>query len=195
MCFPSGPPFCHTKSVDPGEWTVRPERTTLDPPVVLHAPSDPRVKGTESVVAAVSKLQAEGVSLRFELLQGVSREAVRSALERSTIVVDQLNAGWYGTFAVEAMALGKPVVAAMDLLAHPCLPQEFCRDVPVIHASRDTLADQLRSLLDSRDECQRVGSAGRAFVERWHDPRKVARTVVDAYYIDRSTERMVKPAS
>ena len=32
------------------------------------------------------------------------------ALRRADIVVDQLNAGWYGLFAIEAMALGKPVL-------------------------------------------------------------------------------------
>ena len=114
------------------------------PPLVVHAPSDPRVKGTEQIVAAVSSLEADGVPLRFELLQGTSRTEVRSALGRSAIVVDQLNAGWYGGLAVEAMALGKPVVAALDLLEHPCLPPDFRRDVPVVDASAETLADRLR---------------------------------------------------
>jgi glycosyltransferase involved in cell wall biosynthesis len=193
--LPERATFLPYASVDPDEWVLRPEVTVLDPPVVVHAPSDPRVKGTDRIVAAISQLQTEGVPLRFELLQGANREMVRSALERSTIVVDQLNAGWYGGFAVEAMALGKPVVAAMDLLGHPCLPHEFRRDVPVVHATGETLADRLRSLLASGEECRRLGSAGRAFVERWHHPRKVARTVVEAYYPDGRTARTVKPAS
>ena len=116
--LPARATFLPYASVDPEEWQVRREPTT-DPPVVVHAPLDPRVKGTNDIVAAVDRLQAEGVPLRFELLQGVDRSAVRSALERSAIVVDQFNAGWYGGFAVEGMALGKPVVAALDLLEHP----------------------------------------------------------------------------
>ena len=79
------------------------------------------------------------------------------------------------------MALGKPVVAALDLLEHPCLPPDFRRDVPVVDASAETLADRLRALLASVEERRRLGSAGRSFVERWHDPRKVARTVIAAY--------------
>ena len=151
------------------------------PPLVVHAPSDPRVKGTDHVVAAIAGLEAEGVPMGFELLQGVGRDAVRSALERSAVVVDQLNAGWYGGLAVEAMALGKPVIAGVDLLSHPSLPPDLRAELPVVDASAETLADRLRLLLASVDERRRLASAGRAFVERWHDPRKVARTVIAAY--------------
>ena len=179
--LPARASFLPYASVDPDEWAVSPEETD-GPPLVVHAPSDPRVKGTDRVVAAIARLQAEGVPLRFELLHGVDREDVRSALERSAVVVDQLNAGWYGGLAVEAMALGKPVIAALDLLGHPSLPPDFRRDVPIVDASAETLADQLQALLASPEERRRLGSAGRAFVERWHDPRKVARTVIAAYH-------------
>jgi hypothetical protein len=185
--------FLPYASVDPLEWSLSPE--VADPPIVVHAPSDTRVKGTAQVAAAVSRLEDEGVPLRFELLEDVHRDAVRSALERSAIVVDQLNAGWYGGLAVEAMALGKPVVAALDLLEHPSLPSDFRRDVPIVHASATTLADCLRRLLTSPDERRRLGHEGRAFVERWHDPRKVARTVIGAYYEAGSTPRTVNPDS
>jgi glycosyltransferase involved in cell wall biosynthesis len=172
--------FLPYASVDPDEWTVSPEELN-GPPLVVHAPSDPRVKGTEHVVAAISQLQAEGVPLRFELLHGLSRTAVRSALERSAIVVDQLNAGWYGGLAVEAMALGKPVIAALDLREHPCVPRRLERELPVVDTSAETLFDRLKLLLTSVDERRRVAASGRAFVERWHDPRKVAQTVIEAY--------------
>lgn len=172
--------FLPYASVDPDEWTVTSEAPD-GPPLVVHAPSDPRVKGTEHVLAAISQLEAAGVPLRFELLHGIGRTAVRSALERSAIVVDQLNAGWYGGLAVEAMALGKPVVAALDLREHPSVPTELGRELPVIDAAAETLPDRLRLLLTSVDERRRVGLASRSFVERWHDPRTVARTVIDAY--------------
>ena len=179
--LPDRASFLPYANVDPDEWVVCPEESD-GPPLVVHAPSDPRVKGTDHVAAAISSLEATGVPLRFELLHGISRTAVRSALERSAIVVDQLNAGWYGGLAVEAMALGKPVVAALDLLEHPCLPRELRRDVPVVDASAETLAARLSELLASVEERRRLGSAGRSFVERWHDPRKIARTVVATYY-------------
>ena len=178
--LPERAAFLPYASVDPLEWEVHPESSD-GPPLVVHAPSDPRVKGTDQIMAAVARLRADGVPLRFELVQGVDREVVRSALERSAVVVDQLNAGWYGGLAVEAMALGKPVVAALDQLGLPCVPAGLRRDLPVVDASADTLADRLRALLASAEERRRLGLAGRAFVEQWHDPRAVARTVIETY--------------
>jgi hypothetical protein len=178
--LPERAAFLPYASVDPREWEALPESSTAAP-LVVHAPSDRRVKGTEHVEAAVARLAAEGVALEFELLHGVDHAAVRSALERSAVVVDQLNAGWYGGFAVEAMAVGRPVVAALDRRDHPCLPPGLRRDLPVVEATVETLVERLRTLLTSPDERRRLGAAGRSFVEQWHDPRAVARTVIATY--------------
>lgn len=178
--LPARAVFLPYASVDPLEWAPHLEDSD-GPPLVVHAPSNPRVKGTDHVVRAVDELRAEGVPLRFELVQGVDRETARRRLERSAIVVDQLHAGWYGGLAVEAMALGKPVIASLTAIDLPSVPPELRRDLPIVDASPDTLARRLRDLLTSADERRRLGVAGRAFVERWHDPRTVARTVAARY--------------
>ena len=150
-------------------------------PLVVHAPSDRRVKGTEHVEAAVARLAEEGVPLEFELLQGVGHAEVRSALERSAIVVDQLNAGWYGGFAVEAMAIGRPVLAALDRRDDPVSPT---RPPARSSGGRRLRRDAGRAsagATHSPDERRRLGAAGRSFVEHWHDPRAVARTVIATY--------------
>lgn len=186
--LPERASFLPYASVDPRSWTVTPEATD-GPPIVVHAPSDPRVKGTEQIVAAIGQLQAEGIPLRFELVQNVGRDAVRTALERSAVVVDQLNAGWYGGFAVEAMALGKPVLASLTGLTLSSVPAGLRDDLPIVDVSAETLADRLRTLLLSADERRHLGLAGREFVDRWHDPRAVARTVIEAYRADPSHDR------
>lgn len=178
--LPARAVFLPYASVDPAEWEVQPEDPD-GPPLVVHAPSDPRVKGTDLIKTAVTRLQAEGVPLRFELVQGVDRGAVRRVLERAAIVIDQLYAGWYGGLAVEAMAVGKPVLAALDGLNFACVPAELRSDLPVVDVTVETLADRLRELIASPEERRRLGLSGRAFVERWHDPRTVARIVVASY--------------
>ena len=75
-------------------------------PLVVHAPSHRGKKGTEHVLAA-----CEGLPLELELVEGLRHDEARRRYEAADIVVDQLNAGWYGLFAIESMALGKPVIA------------------------------------------------------------------------------------
>ncbi len=74
-------------------------------PLVVHAPSHRGKKGTEDVIAA-----CEGLPVELELVEGLHHDEARRRYEEADIVVDQLNAGWYGLFAIEAMALGKPVI-------------------------------------------------------------------------------------
>ncbi|HTO26663.1 MAG TPA: glycosyltransferase [Gaiellaceae bacterium] len=145
-------------------------------PVVLHAPSSRTRKGTEHVVAACEQLGVE-----LEIVEGLDH---REALERyrnADVVVDQLNAGWYGVFAIESMALGKPVVTFLHEEAVRRTEEAFGVEVPIVSATRDTLADVLRPLVESPEERRRIGAASRAYVERVHDADAVASRLVDLY--------------
>jgi glycosyltransferase involved in cell wall biosynthesis len=90
------------------------------------------------------------------------------------VVVDQLLLGWYGGFAVEAMALAKPVVCAIDDAANP-----FGAQLPVVRATPATLADRIRELATAPERRREIGLACRRFAETVHDPRTVARQVLD----------------
>ena len=79
--------------------------------VVAHAPTDRDVKGTAHVISAVEALRQEGVSVRLDLIEHVTHDEALSRLAAADLVVDQLVLGWYGAVAVEAMALGRPVLA------------------------------------------------------------------------------------
>jgi len=74
-------------------------------PVILHAPSSRRRKGTEHVIAA-----CEGLDADLEIVEGLPHEEAFARFRNADIVIDQLNAGWYGVFAIECLALGKPIV-------------------------------------------------------------------------------------
>jgi glycosyltransferase involved in cell wall biosynthesis len=145
-------------------------------PVVLHAPSNRAKKGTEHVIAACATLPVE-----LELVEGVRHDEARERYRRADIVVDQLNAGWYGLFAIEAMALGKPVVSFLHDEARRRTGEAFGLDVPIVQATRETLADALRPLVDTPAERRRLGAAGRAYVERVHDADAVADRLLDIY--------------
>ena len=145
-------------------------------PVVLHAPSSRRRKGTEQVIAACEQLPVE-----LEIVEGLHHDEARRRYERADIVVDQLNAGWYGLFAIEAMALGKPVVTFLHDEAVARTEEAFETTVPVVSATADTLIDRLRPLIEDAGERRRIGARSRAYVEQIHDADRIADRLLDIY--------------
>jgi hypothetical protein len=148
---------------------------------IAHAPTHFGAKGTSFVLAALAELRAESVDFEFDLIQAASHEEAIARIAQCDLFVDQLLAGWYGGAAVEAMMLGKPVVAYIRDSDCAWLPADFRRDLPIMSATPDTLATVLRDLL-SRDheQLRQYGSASRRFAERYHDPVVVARQVMAA---------------
>ena len=145
-------------------------------PVVVHAPSSRQRKGTEHVVAACRELDVE-----LDVVEGIPHHEARRRYERADIVVDQLNAGWYGLFAIEAMALGKPVLTFLHDEAVRRTEEAFGVRVPIVSATKETLTERLRPLVASPDERRRLGAVGRAYVEHVHDADRVADRLLDIY--------------
>jgi glycosyltransferase involved in cell wall biosynthesis len=145
-------------------------------PLVVHAPSSRARKGTDHVVAACAELD-----LDLEIVEGLDHRAAFERYRRADIVVDQLNAGWYGVFAIEAMALGKPVVTFLHDEAVRRTEEAFGIEVPIVSATKETLAAALHPLASSPDERLRLGAASRAYVEQVHDVERVADRLLALY--------------
>jgi glycosyltransferase involved in cell wall biosynthesis len=164
------PPGIDLSRVDPVPPSDRPR------PLIVHAPSSRRRKGTEDVVAAI-----EGLDADLELVEGLHHDEAFERYRAADIVVDQLNAGWYGIFAIEAMALGKPVVTFLHDVAVRRTEEAFGVDVPLVAATKETLRERLRPLVESSGERRRIGGASRAYVERVHDLERVTDRLLDVY--------------
>jgi glycosyltransferase involved in cell wall biosynthesis len=145
-------------------------------PVVLHAPSSRRRKGTEHVIAAL-----EGLDADLEIVEGLHHDEAFERYRNADIVVDQLNAGWYGLFAIECMALGKPVVTYLHDEAVRRTGEAFGTAVPLVSATAETLRERIRPLVADAAERRRVGAASRAYVERVHDLEWVTDRLLDVY--------------
>jgi len=145
-------------------------------PLVVHAPSRKASKGTEFVEAACAQLPVD-----LDVVHGVTHDEAIERYRQADIVVDQLNAGWYGLFAIEAMALGKPVVTFLHDEAVRRTEEAFGVPVPIANASKETLADVLRPLVDDADERRRRGELSRGYVEAVHDDEKIADRLLALY--------------
>lgn len=182
LVLPSRAAFLPYSSIDPRSW-----RTATAPGgnarrTVVHAPTHRAVKGTRYVLDAVARLKEEGVDLELHLIENLPHSEVRAALEGADIFVDQLLAGWYGGAAVEAMALGRPVIAYLREEDLAFVPEAMRSDLPVVSAQPSTIYRVLKELLSRpAAELAELGARGRRYIERWHDPMAIAQRLKADY--------------
>ena len=174
--LPPNARFLPYASFDPAG--VKPVPPSADPDhhvVFAHAPSHRGAKGTEHVLAAADALKAEGLPFELRLIEGMARAEAIAAYSTCDVVIDQLLAGWYGGLGLEAMALGKPVIAHLRQADLPALDPDMRSALPVTNATPNTIADVMRTMIAMpRGELRTLGLACRAFAEAWHDPRAIA---------------------
>lgn len=182
--LPAGARFCPYAHIDLNQWAVvhGAETEKYRAPVVLHAPSHRGVKGTRHVLEAVEKLKKDGLALELVLVEGMSNAEAKKHYERADILVDQLLAGWYGGLAVELMALGKPVICYIRDEDLGYIPAEMRADLPVINASPESIYEVLKFWITAgRSELSQRGAQGRQYVEKWHDPLRIAQFMKTEY--------------
>jgi len=145
-------------------------------PLIVHAPSDKKIKGTEYILKAICKLKKE-YNFRFKLIHGLNHEDAKRIYEKADIIVDQLLGGAHGVFSIEAMALGKPVVCSI----REDLKNKYPKDLPIISANPDTIYNVLKVLIENAKLRHELGEKGRAYIEKYHDARKIARELIKVY--------------
>ena len=76
---------------------------------------------------------------------------------------------------MELMALGKPVLVYIRPEDLAFIPQSMQADLPFVEVEPKTILEVLRRIVQMpRSDLHALGRRSRAFVERWHDPRRVA---------------------
>lgn len=139
---------------------------------VLHAPNHRAIKGTQYLVDAIEELRTEGANIELVLIERMPNEQLLHLVADCDLVVDQLVIGWYAMFAIEGMAMGKPVVCRL----RPDLIEFFedvgalqSGDIPLVDARPSTIRDVLWKVYGmSPDERRQIGEAGRRYVEKYH---------------------------
>ena len=148
-----------------------------DCPLVVHAPSEPLIKGTRFVMSAMDDLRREGLRFSYKLIKGMSNAEAREWFRKADIAIDQLCIGWHGVMTIECMALGKPVIVYIrDDLYEKHHPR-----IPIENANPDTIKEKLRALIKDFDKRAELGRSGRRYVEEVHDVSKVAAQWLDVY--------------
>lgn len=169
--FPFRPPL------DISRFSYTPLDEPSRPPVVLHVPTEPHVKGTEQIIAAAEKLQAEGLRFEFKMVRKLTQKEFYRELSQCDIYIDELRCGSHGVTAVEAMASGKPTITYI----RPDLLEKYPSDLPLVNANPDTITVVLRNLIEDNIRRADISRRSRAYAEKYHDSRVVARDMLNVY--------------
>lgn len=143
---------------------------------VAHAPSNRAKKGTDAVIAACEELNVE-----LDLIEGVKHDEARGRYALADVIVDQLVVGWYGLFAIESMATARPVVTYLHEDAVEKTERAYDVQVPIVSATKETLVEKLRPLIESASLRHELGDRGREYVAKVHDLNAVGDRLVEIY--------------
>jgi len=141
-------------------------------PLVLHVPTNPRLKGTAEIDAVLRQLEADGL-VEYRRVQGVAPEDMPALVASADVVVDQVALGLYSLTAVEAMAAGRLVVAHVPDRVRARTPVPL----PVLEADGAGLADVVRGALADRDAARARAAEGPAYARAVHDGTRSAKVL------------------
>lgn len=146
--------------------------------IIMHCPTNRRQKKSDYIEAALDRLKAEGYKFKYKCITNVTHDQLKEEYISSDIVIDQLN-GWFGTVSIEAMALGRPVIAGY--YPHLCHYDKRYENMPIINADIYNIYDVLKGILDGKCNLEAISKASRDFVMRVHDVKPITKQLIDIY--------------
>lgn len=157
---------------------VYPDALSQKPIRIVHAANHRAFKGTDFLVSAVEELAAEGVLIELVLVEKMPNEIALALYRSADIIFDQCLIGFHGYFALEGMALGKPVMSFVRS------PQEYLlapNECPIINTSLKTLKRDIAELCRDRDRLHDLGARGRQYIEKYYTVAAVSQRMASAY--------------
>jgi len=144
---------------------------------VLHAPSNPTVKGTALVRAAVKKLKVEGYDFEYIELMNRPNSEVLANLESSHIVLNQFYAAMPGVFGIESMAKYNAVLMSPDYENLPDGSKNAW-----VRTKYWEIYDNLKYLLDNPSKIDEYAKNGYEFVKNNYTEEKVKEFYINTFY-------------
>ena len=96
-------------------------------------------------------MKDEGYDIDLRLLEK-SNDEVLKEINNADLIVDQLIIGWYAMFAIESMALEKPVICYLreDLLDFYSQKDiRSCENLPLINATPQNIYHKIKTFMSS----------------------------------------------
>lgn len=154
--------------VDPRRWQNDRPALSGKRPLVLHAPTNPVLKGTALIEPAVERLAAEGI-IDYQRVARVAAAEMPVRFAEADVVLDQFALGIYSTTSIEAMAAGRLVVAHLHDQVRDHVVGVTGMEPPIVEATPDTVGEILRDVAERPDHYRALAERGPAYVRAAHD--------------------------
>ena len=142
--------------------------------VIVHAISPN--KGSKEISRAVEALQND-YSIDYKMIRGIPHEKAMEIYQDADLIIDQILSGSYGKLAIEAMALGKPVICGIS----DFMREKYPAELPVLSARPDSIKQTIEFVLKNREMLPELGKKGRAYVEKYHDANQIVGELIHLY--------------
>ena len=174
------------KSVPDAEWLPNPTNLEKivysdfdinEKLVILHAPSNRKIKNTQAVIDSIEVLKEEGIEVELNLAENIEHKKLMRMIAQSHVVIDWVNPdfGIYGVLSIESMATGRPVICTLT----DSLYKEY--DLPIINCHPNDLSNTIRNIYSERENLIEKGKLGYDFVHKYHDSSEIAKKVINRY--------------
>lgn len=172
------------------DWLVafgQENRVQLDPDriLVVSCPTNRDLKATAELIAAVEHLQADGLPIDLDLVEGLTWTECLQRKAQADILFDQVAFG-YGCNAVEAWGMGIPVIAGGEPWTMGRMELEW-GGLPFYRATVETIVDSIRTLATSADQRLEWAERGMAHVRKYHDERPALERLAELYHMALAT--------
>jgi len=143
---------------------------------ILHAPNHREIKGTRHFRQAVEQLRKEGCPVELVTIEKKPNDVVREAILQADVIADQLIIGWYAMFAIEGMAMRRPVLCYLrpdlvDFYVESGLWEKA--EIPLVNTSHDSVIEKIRMFLEEPKKVAEIGNLSRQFVEKHHSTEAI----------------------
>ena len=168
--------------VDPDKWASDRPALARERVKVVHAPTNPNLKGTPDLAPIVRRLHDEGV-IEYVELKGIPNDEMPAVFADADVVLDQFRTGDYGVGACETRASGRIVLAHVTDQVRDGVGRHAGMPLPIPETTLATVEERLRDIAARRDHYREIAQSGPEFVRRLHDGR-FSRDVLMKHFIE-----------
>lgn len=154
---------------------IEPDKWQSDVPLltdrrlkVVHAPTNPAVKGTDLIMPAVQRLVDDGI-IEFTEIRDVPNEEMRRIFGAADVILDQFRVGDYGVGACETMAAGRVVLTYVTEQVRTEVERHAQMPLPIPEVTIDSLEEVLRDISARREVYRELAATGPEYVRCLHD--------------------------